>query len=224
MIIPIILVGNCFLVLYLINNFEKIINNPKEIAANIGWRILNNISKLRILAFKIQKSFENEELFKTQYLVLGIEDGKLKEYKFNNLDEWENYIDKLEVLEHNNDMLYAIQKEINDKTYIKFIDSSLFDNKETIFDIKEDEVVDNPFLMFSLGNKNDVHFEIKLNSNDFNICVTNNCINKNVMDILLKKQYNYLVKQDETMAINSLNSSMVYKEVENYEDFKFTIE
>lgn len=224
MIIPIILVGNCFLVLYLINNFERIINNPKEIAANIGWRILNNISKLRILAFKIQKSFENEELFKTQYLVLGIEDGKLKEYKFNNLDEWENYIDKLEVLEHNNDMLYAIQKEINDKTYIKFIDSSLFDNKETIFDIKEDEVVDNPFLMFSLGNKNDVHFEIKLNSNDFNICVTNNCINKNVMDILLKKQYNYLVKQEETMAINSLNSSMVYKEVENYEDFKFTIE
>ena len=78
--------------------------------------------------------------------------------------------------------------------------------------------------MFSLGNKNDIHFEIKLNSNDFNICVKNNCINKYVMDILLKKQYNYLVKQEETMAINSLNSSMVYKELENYEDFKFTIE
>lgn len=224
MIITIILLGNCFFIFFVLNNFDKIIHNPTDVITNCIWNILNYANKLKILKNKFIKyinfTYENNNDLKTNYLVLGINETKLKEYKFNDLDEWKNLIKKLESSGEKGNLEYVIQKEIDNKIYAKFIDLEYLNNKKNILDINEDEIIDNPFMMFSLCNKEDHHYDIKLNCKYFNICLKNNYINKNIIDILLKKQYNYLIKENEEISINLLNSSMVYQEYNNYKDFK----
>jgi len=103
MIFPLLFVGNCFLIYYFLDHYNEIITNPRDFITNLAWNTLNSISKLRIITYKIRTYLKNRSNEKgcveCKYLVLGIEDNKLKEFKFDNVNMWEDFINKRELFE-----------------------------------------------------------------------------------------------------------------------------